>query len=87
MDDQLWQFNYKKGPAPMTSIVRASSEERAYLVAQRWCEKQGYRAPAAVRPMIVADESTLLETAPPAVRSGVTDPIGATTRVMSEKAY
>ena len=56
----LWQFNYKRGPAGFTGIVQASTEQIAYAVAKRWCELNNVRVLAGkVTPMILATESIL----------------------------
>ncbi len=57
--EQLWTFAYKQGLAPKQGIVKARTEEMGYRVACRWCEQEGYRAPARVFPMILADEGIL----------------------------
>ena len=57
--DNLWQFNYKKGSAFCSAIVRARNETFALDVARAWCASQAARPPARVFPMIVADESIL----------------------------
>ena len=53
----LWQFNYHRGSAPLSAIVEARDQEWAMEVAKEWCKRSGNRPPAAVRPMVVADES------------------------------
>ncbi len=55
----IWRFNYKDGPAPLTGYVRATSEVKAYAVACKWCEVQGFRSPAKVFAWICADETIL----------------------------
>ena len=55
----LWTFAYKQGLAPKQGCVEAASEELGYRVACAWCEANGFRAPAKVFPMILADESIL----------------------------
>lgn len=57
--DNLWQFNYKKGPAPKSGVVRGKDEDEGYRVAVRWCELNGCRPPAKVFPMILADAAIL----------------------------
>ena len=56
----LWMFNYKKGPAPMTGCVEASTEALAYEVMTAWAAKSGVLALGGLRPMILADESILI---------------------------
>ena len=78
----LWMFNYKSGPAPLSGVVRARDAETAYRVAQAWCDRNGYRLPANVRPMILADERILEEERVVKNPGGVeiaADPVGATT--------
>lgn len=57
--DNLWSFTYKQGIAPKTGIVRARDEATAYVVASRWAQLNGVRAPSKVMPMVLADESIL----------------------------
>ena len=58
--ENLWSFNYHRGPAFKTAIVRARGEVMALAVASAWCLKNGLRAPSGVLPMVVADESILM---------------------------
>ena len=75
MLENLWSFNYRKGPAPLSSIVRAKDEREAIAVARAWCERQeGCRFVGAVRPMIVADATILGLPSGPAE---VGEPVGA----------
>ena len=53
--DNLWSFNFHKGKAFKTAIVRAKDERTAIQVAAEWCRQNGYRAPAGILPMVVAD--------------------------------
>ena len=56
----LWSFMYHRGPAPLQGIIEteAPDDERvAMAVATIWCQANGMRPPASVRPMILADES------------------------------
>ena len=57
--DNLWSFNFHKGKAFKTAIVRAKDERTAIQVAAEWCRQNGYRAPAGILPMVVADEGIL----------------------------
>lgn len=75
----IWQFNYKKGPAPMSAHVRARDAARAFLVAQRWCALNGARGPLGdVRPFVVADEEILKQRLPEEVDE-LADAVQATT--------
>ena len=75
----LWSFCYHRGPAFKTAIVRASSEEKAWLVARTWCQSQGHRPPANVTPFIVADESILAGVVTSEMLPDLPDPVAATT--------
>ena len=60
MEQEMWRFRYKKGPAPMEGFVKASSKEKAWEVAQVWCAKARVMGPLGdVSPMVVADEGIL----------------------------
>lgn len=74
-----WAFYYKQGPAPRNGVVEASTAARGLLVATRWCMKNGYRPPAMVQPVVVADESILSEPIGPE-ETPLPDPVSATTR-------
>lgn len=65
--DNLWSFYCRRGSAGFTKIIRASGEAQAMAVAARWSRKNGYRAPASVDPMVVADASILDEPEGPVV--------------------
>lgn len=66
----LWTFYYKVGPAPMYGTVEARDEGLALKVAARWCQKNGHRPPASVKPLILATEAILKEPEP-----GVPEPL------------
>ena len=57
----IWQFNYHRGPAPLTGFIETTRDEEsvAFQVAQQWCERNGMRPPAGIKRMILADESIL----------------------------
>lgn len=56
----LWIFNYKRGNASFSGIVKASSEENAAKVARHVCEREGVLWLAGkVWPMVMGDESML----------------------------
>ncbi len=57
--DNLWRFNYRRGSAPMTGVVRARTAALAFKVAAKFCELNGFRTPAGIDPMVLADESIL----------------------------
>lgn len=78
-EDNIWSFNYKKGPAPMSAHVRAKDERTAMAVATRWCESQNARPPAKMFPFIVADETILTIPVGEAEAELPTDEVGATT--------
>lgn len=81
--ENLWSFNYRKGPVLVPGIVRARDEATAFLVATAWCERNGCRPCARVTPMILADESILkLPFGPREEESGeLALPVEATTAV------
>ncbi len=83
--DNIWEFYYKVGPAPNTGRVRASTEDKAYRTAVRWCELNNIRPPAKVKPFINADESILDEPAPAPKPQPIPDMIEATTGAMMER--
>lgn len=86
MLENLWQFTYHRGPAPLTAVVRASSEDLAMAVATKWCRSKGYRPQSSVRPMIVADESILdpvKET--PVAAAEIPTAVQATTAVFAQR--
>ncbi len=59
MNENIWQFNYKKGPALLSSYIEAKDERTAVLVAQALAAKKNARFVGNVRPFIEADESIL----------------------------
>lgn len=69
--DNLWRFNYRRGSAPLQGVVRARTREIAWLVCQKWCELNGFRTPAGIEPMVVADESILDQAADTPARIAV----------------
>lgn len=80
MTENLWQFLYHRGPAPLSAVCQASSDVKAMEVATAWCRKNNFRPPASVRPFIVADESILREASGPEPLP-IPDAVGATTGV------
>lgn len=71
----IWQFNYHRGSAPLVGMIETTtpgsptevSEEDhrlALAVAVAWCNTNGARPPAGIRPMILADESILCKVKP-----------------------
>lgn len=57
---KIWQFRYKRGPAPGSGFVEASSQDRAELVARAVCERDGLTwLGATVTAFILGDESML----------------------------
>ena len=81
----IWQFNYHRGPAPLTGFIETVRDEEsvAFLVAQAWCERNSMRPPAGIKRMILADESIL--GLPSVGTDALPDAVAATTAVNSEK--
>lgn len=79
---KLFQFMFKKVPAPATpGLVEASSEPMAVKVAERWCTLNNARfIGGSVRPHILADESILNVSIEPEAEP-LPDPVSATTAV------
>ena len=83
----IWQFNYHRGPAPLSGCVETirDSEAVALAVATAWCNANSMRPPAGVRRMILADESILKVPVGPEVLP-LPDAVAATTGSSAEKS-
>jgi branched-subunit amino acid aminotransferase/4-amino-4-deoxychorismate lyase len=57
--NDLWSFNYHKGPAMLNGVCRAADEVQALEVATAWCRANNCRPPAGIRPFILAGPEIL----------------------------